>query len=87
MIIGKSEFTGLTDKKGVEIFEGDIVKVEYGIGRVVFNAGCFMIAWIDDPEANMELLGILIKPISGRPRKELEILGNIFEHKNLLENG
>lgn len=49
-----SEFTGLTDKNGKKIFEGDIVDVKYnvnyvgiaaerkGLFVVVFDNGCFM---------------------------------------------
>ena len=48
------QFTGLTDKHGVNIFEGDIVDVKYdikytgvaaeriGLLEVVFDDGCFM---------------------------------------------
>jgi uncharacterized phage protein (TIGR01671 family) len=69
--------TGITDTTNTEIFELDIVTVEYGIGKVIFHNGCFMIEWIDDPEANMELLGFENYK-QGRPRKDLKIIGNTF---------
>lgn len=52
------EFTGLKDIDGVEIYECDRVDVDYGIGHVVYNdrVGAFMIEWIDDKEATMELV-------------------------------
>ncbi len=50
------KFTGLYDKKGVGICEGDWVECDYGVGKVIFHSGCYMVEWLSDPEANMEFL-------------------------------
>ena len=76
------------DKK--ECCSGDIVKAVWsndiddqihGFAKVVFRSGCFMLEWLDDREANAELLAFHYK--TGRPRL-FKILGNEFENPELL---
>ena len=65
------QYTGLKDCKGTEIFEEDIVKSgETIIGVMVFEAGCFV------------LKGVSFYSIR---EEHLEIIGNIYEHPELLE--
>ena len=72
------QFTGLTDKNGKKIFEGDII-AEYGdkeFSAVVrFDEGCFVAT--DDKLWHTVLLEHL---------EELEIIGNIHDNPELLEN-
>jgi len=77
------QYTGVDDKEGNPIYEGDIVMVDYGEGKVKFHSGCYWIEWIDDPEANMELLA-LSNFKRGTPRTDLLITGNIYQTPHLL---
>ena len=73
------QFTGLTDKNGTKIFEGDIVKDEYILGKVVYNtkqedfdgAASFMIDDVDD--------GLQ----SYRFWNSVEVIGNIHDNPEL----
>lgn len=79
------QFTGLNDKNGKEIYEGDICKLNFNysndkIGTVYFEYGCF---FVDDkhPSGNLPLR-------SFRESKDniIEIIGNIHDNPSLLTN-
>ena len=90
------EFTGLTDKNGKKIFEGDVVKFTdspFGYsytGAVCFNEGSFCIKYEYWKKEKFHRIGQTDKwqdmGASGVVTYQYEILGNIHDNPELLEN-
>lgn len=82
------QFTGMIDKNGKKIFEGDIVRsydpdypesqMDCGVGQVEFYAGL----WYVSGEVHNSLYDL-----STISCKELEVIGNIHDNPELLEGG
>ena len=78
-----SEFTGLTDKNGVRIFEHDILKFDYvgenlgvsGIEAVVFENGKFGVLWGWHKDFTC---------LDGFANTTIEVIGNIHDNPELL---
>ena len=96
------QYTGLTDKNNIEVYDGDIVKInrcytrpfvnekqqidykfiegEVEVGKVLWgwNTQKYLVSYEHIRYDDIEDFD--------KPSHRVEVIGNIFEHKHLLEN-
>lgn len=79
------QYTGLKDKNGTEIYEGDIVEnaskdLKF---QVVYEAPSFNRKWIDNTSKRYR--EHLTEPLAWNTYMICEVIGNIYENSELLE--
>ncbi len=73
------QFTGLLDKNGKEIYEGDIVKKVYGSSTPIFA-----VAWHDERAMFIQHDGYNSALYEVAPEL-MEVVGNIYQNSELLK--
>ena len=73
-----SQYTGLKDKNGKEIYEGDVVEWEDSMAEETYGGKTIY------PNEVVEFKGGAFYPVCMMPENEFEIIGNIYENPELL---
>ena len=71
------QYTGLKDKNGTKVFEGDFIKTKHGNLKVIYSEDIAAFEAVSK-SGSRSLYGY-------QKEKDIEVVGNIHEHSHLLE--
>lgn len=74
------QFTGLRDKNGKEIYEGDICRDEDGLGVIYWEKDCWMYGFVLF-DSSYKSDGYMLREMAD----DCEVIGNIYENPEPLE--
>ena len=86
------QYTGLKDKNGKEIYEGDIIHIHHKF----FEEFNYVLKWNEEDlryylysidEKNLNSIGGILEAHLGSMINEIEVIGNIYDNPDLLEKG
>ena len=70
------QYSGLKDKNGKEIYEGDLMEAKEGMMQVYFIDGKYILMWADNGTHYCDL---------NEANRTFEVCGNIYQNKKLLK--
>lgn len=88
------QYTGLKDKSGVEIYEGDVLSLfdprtqtehKKKLSAVTFNNGAFLVDTQMGASPNRTTMETLYRYLMWREYSECEVIGNVWENPELLK--